>query len=258
MQKLPSVNDIAAFMESIAPPETAESYDNVGLLTGRRDTPVSRVLVALDATPEVVGEAVALGAEMIISHHPLMFHPIRTLEESTPEAQALCALVRGSIALYAAHTNLDKSPYSGSMALANALALSNARTDDCLVLGELAEDMPLQALVPLCESALRASVRVYGHAERVRTLAVAGGAADEFWPQARALGAQALLTGEVRHHNGIAASASGFVLLEGGHCQTEVLFAKPLARCLQNHFRALQYTLDVFTSVRSPYGGALT
>jgi len=214
-----TVRDIHSMIQQIAPFETAEAFDNVGLLLGHMNRPVTKILVALDVTMDVVKEAVNLGAELIISHHPLLFRARKDLVEDDPEATILCEMVRHQLSLISAHTNLDKTEWSGSACAARMLGLSNLRkADDFLFLGELDPPISASELAKRISSVLSVDARCYGNGDNlISTLAIAGGAYDEGWHAAMEMGAQALLTGEVRHHNALAAVMSDFVLFDGGH-----------------------------------------
>jgi dinuclear metal center YbgI/SA1388 family protein len=118
-----SVSDIAKIIEEWAPPSTAQSYDNVGLQVGRAERSVSRVIVALDLTPEVVDEAIRENADLIITHHPLLFRPLKTLTGGDFVSGLALRLAESGIALYAAHTNLDAARDGVSFALASSLDL---------------------------------------------------------------------------------------------------------------------------------------
>lgn len=250
-----AIEDIIA---SLAPVETAEDYDNVGLLLGRRDAPVTRILVALDVTEDVAREAQGLGAELIVSHHPLLFHGRKTLVEEDPEAAVLCRLIRGRISLISAHTNLDQTEWSGSACCARLLGLSKLRRAGYLFIGELPEPLPVPALRRKIGAALSAEVRCYGpeNPAPVSTLAIAGGAYGEGWEEARKCGAQALLTGEARHHQALAAAMSGFILLDAGHYATEVPLVPVLAEYLQKRLDDVQYNIRVYPSQSAPFGRA--
>lgn len=121
------VRDIASRMEEIAPPELAAEGDNVGLLLGDPDREVERVLLALDVTGEVVREAIGRGAGMIISHHPLIFRPLRRLVHNDPVGRLATELLQNGIALYSAHTNLDCCQEGVNAALADSLGLKEVR-----------------------------------------------------------------------------------------------------------------------------------
>ena len=105
-----TVYDIVRFMESIAPQSKKESWDNVGLLCGRRDKQVTAILVALDPFEDVAEEAVKLGADLIVTHHPLIFHPLYSLTDDTAIGRTAATLLRHDIAAFSAHTNLDIAP----------------------------------------------------------------------------------------------------------------------------------------------------
>jgi len=121
------VRDVAAILEEWAPPEIAWEGDNVGLQVGRGDDPVRGILVSLDVTDDVIREARQCRASLIVSHHPLVFRPLRAVATDTPLGQRIAGLLRYRIALYAAHTNLDFALAGTSFALAERLGLSGAR-----------------------------------------------------------------------------------------------------------------------------------
>ena len=104
-----TVKTIEDILNELAPVETAESYDNVGALVGRRDAQVTKILVALDCTWDVVQEAEKLEAELIVSHHPLFFHARKNLLEEDAEGRILCEMARKHLSLVSAHTNLDQT-----------------------------------------------------------------------------------------------------------------------------------------------------
>ncbi len=251
-----TVKTIEDMLNELAPMETAESYDNVGALVGRRDAKVTKILVALDCTWDVVKEAETLGAELIVSHHPLLFHARKNLLEEDAEGRILCEMIRNNLSLVSAHTNLDQTEYSGSAACAKLLGLNNIRREtNYLFLGELETPMKAAELEKKISSVLSFPVRCYGDGNlMISTLAIAGGADDGDWTAAKALGAQALLTGEVRHHNALAASMSDFVLFDGGHYGTEAPLTPFLAEYLQNRLNDVQYNVRVFPSQCAPFG----
>lgn len=118
-----TVADIHEAIEAWAPAATAQSYDNVGLLVGRMKRPVSRVLVALDVTPEIIDEAIESGADCIVVHHPLIFKPLKRLTDGSLESSMALRLAEAGIALYAAHTNLDAARDGVSFQLARDLGV---------------------------------------------------------------------------------------------------------------------------------------
>lgn len=251
-----TVRTIEEMLFEIAPKETAEAYDNVGAIVGKRSAEVSRILVALDCTMDVVREAEKVGAELIVTHHPLLFHARKNLLEEDPEGQILCELARRNISLIAAHTNLDQTELSGSASCARLLHLQNLRKEtNYLFLGELPQPMKAAALEESISAVIRFPTRRYGDENAlISTLAIAGGADDGDWLEAKTLGAQALLTGEVRHHNALSAAMSGFVLFDGGHWGTEAPLVPVLSEYLQNRLNDVQYKVRVYPSLCAPFG----
>lgn len=251
-----TVGMIEKMLDECAPMETAEEYDNVGALVGARDRKVTKILVALDAAMSVVAEAKKIGAELIVTHHPLMFHGRKHLLEEDAEGKILCEMVRAHLSLIAAHTNLDQTFLSGSAACARRLGLKNIRKgSDYLFLGELPEPRQANAYEDEITHALFFPARCYcGESTLITTLAIGGGACDEKWMEARALGAQALLTGEVRHHNALAAAQEGFMIFDGGHCGTEAPLVPALAEYLQNRLNDVQCNVRVYPSLSQPFG----
>ena len=250
-----TVGLVESILNEYADMESAEDYDNVGALVGRRDQEVTKILVALDATMDVVREAEGMGAELIVTHHPLMFHARKNLLEEDPEGRILCEMVRARLSLIAAHTNLDQTSLSGSACCAGLLKLQDVRREGYLFIGQLPKPMAAAALKDVITRALSFPVRCYGDGSRIiDTLAIGGGACDEEWQEAQNQGAQALLTGEVRHHNALAASMSDFVMFDGGHFGTEAPLVPELAKYLQNRLNDVKYNVTVFPSQCAPFG----
>lgn len=255
---LMNVRDALNWLNDLASFDSAEDFDNVGLLIGDERLPVQTVVFGLDATPALVREAVRLHAQLIVTHHPLMFHAAKNLLEDDYEGHVIRTLIQHNISLIAAHTNLDQSPvYSGSAVLAELLHLQNVRQEGFIFLGDVPEGEITADKLRQCIAQVEDEyIYLYGDASKpIRTLAICGGAFDEGYLQARQLGAQAYLTGEIRHHNAIAAVGSGFVLFGGGHFGTEAVLVPKLAGALQNALNALQYYVYVYPSVYRPYGG---
>lgn len=253
-----TVRDVYDWLNQIAPFDTAESYDNAGLLLGSMSAPAERILVALDAVPQVVEEAVSHQVQLIVTHHPLMFHAVKNLLDDDYESRVIRTLISHNISLIAAHTNLDRSPiYSGSAVMAEKLHLQNVRQEGFIFIGDIPDgEIGANDLRRRITDAEDEYIYLYGDArKKIRTLAICGGAFDEGYSQAIALGAQAYLTGEVRHHNALAAIGSGIVLFGGGHFGTEALLVPKLAGALQNAMDALKYRVVVYPSAFRPYGG---
>lgn len=247
-----SVADVIAAVEEFAPASLAEPWDNVGLMFGGRSWPVAHVLLALDATPAVVAQAEGLQDAMIITHHPLFFEPIRALVEDEFAFHVVQALAQGNIALYSAHTNLDKSPTHGTpQALAEALGFG-AGADG--VRGETisgglgsvvnaAQPGNRQDLAALVAQKLGSRVvQLVGEGRGLaRRIALVPGSGGDALASARAAGAHVMVTGELKHHEALEAELLGPAVIVAGHFETE----RPVLGLLQRALRERLPGLDI-------------
>ena len=244
-----TVGDVRSWIDGFAPFELAEEWDNVGVLAGSEAGEVSAILCALELNPMVIAEAKRLGANLIVTHHPILFRGRKNLREDDAEGRMLCALVRSGIALIAAHTNFDNATPGVNDALAARLGLTGVEAGEN---GMRIGDAPDDTLGTFCARATRAlggPVRRYGEPERaIRRVAVLGGAGGEFAEQARAAGADAYLTGEISHHRAWDAYLSGLCVLEAGHAATELPAVEMLADGLQKAADGVQWKLPVYVS----------
>lgn len=237
------VSELCALINELAPFDTQESWDNCGLLTGRLSWEVSGVHFALDVTERVIDEAAAAHANVIVTHHPLMFSPRRSMTEEDYEGRLLCRMIRERIALITAHTCLDRAPGGVNDTLASLLDLRDVRGEGFLRVGLLPVSLTAGTLPAYVSSRLNGCVRVFGQmpSDRpIRTLGVSSGGGSEFWQEAASLGAEAFLTGEMKHHHALALADAGLLGLEGGHFATEEPGIFALADALQTRLDALQ------------------
>ena len=249
------VSDVRALVNGIAPFELAEEWDNVGLLLGRRSAPVTRVLVALDLTQEAVNEAKALGAQAIVTHHPIMFSARKRVTDDDREGRLMLDLAAAGIAHIAAHTNLDSAPGGVNDTLMAAMGAENIRGEGFVRAGDLPGGMTLGRLAALARTRLHGEVRVYGAEDMpVHVLGCCSGAGGGEVAAARAMGADCFITGEIRHHEALDAVDSGVCVLEAGHFETENPVCEVLRTALQNAADALEYNLTVFCPGVKPFG----
>lgn len=251
-----TMGQILVLLNEMAPPELAESYDNVGLLAGHPDWPVEKILVGLDLTMGAVEEAEAMGAQLIVTHHPILFRGRKNLREDDAEGAAVCAMIRKGIGLIAAHTNFDNAEIGVNDALAEALGLDDIRPlPQGMRVGKLESVHTPESLGAMVEKRLGGRARIY--AERpdaaIECVAVCGGAGGDFFELAACSGAQAFVTGEVKHHDALAAVAAGLCLIEAGHYETEHIAIKLLADGLQKKINAVQYNVTVNESAYAPF-----
>ncbi|GAB3748115.1 Nif3-like dinuclear metal center hexameric protein [Nocardiopsis nanhaiensis] len=222
-----ALSDVTAAFEEVYPPQWAASWDAVGLVCGDPAQPVEKILFAVDPVDAVVDEAVTWGADLIITHHPLMLRGVTSVAAHTPKGRIVHRLIRSGVALYTAHTNADTAAPGVSDALARAVGLTGQlrplepdTTDPegrrgIGRIGELAEPLVLRDFADRVARGLPATaggIRVAGDLDRlVTTVAVSGGAGDSLLGAARAADVDAYVTSDLRHH-----PASEFVEEPGG------------------------------------------
>ena len=248
------VQDILNYIDDLAPFETQDSFDNSGLLVGDPAWEVRGIHVAMDVTSSVLDEAIQCGANLIVTHHPMMFAARKRLVETDSEAKLLCRMIRHEIALIAAHTNLDQAPGGINDVLAKAIGLTNITGEAYVRIGDLPAPMTAEAFARQAGDALRAVVRIMGQPEKeIYRVAVTSGAGSDSVKDALALGADAFLTGEAKHHHALEAAEAGMIIFEAGHHATEEPGIFALADALQNHLNTLQYKIHVSKSTARPY-----
>ena len=235
------VKDVIAAMEKIAPTELACEWDHIGLMIGDTNEQVKGVLLALYAQSEAIDEAMKIGANMIITHHPLFFDPLTSVDYQTPRGANVRKLIKNDIQLYSAHTNLDKAPNGVNHALASALGL---------IMQISLEDVE----VGLCGSVGQSSVSLFGFADMVKEklgasglilntdkdkevsrVFVQGGAfEEESIPVLKSYRVDVVVTGEMKHHNMIDLEESGIAVIAAGHEVTERIVLPSLKEQLLN------------------------
>ncbi|TVL89983.1 Nif3-like dinuclear metal center hexameric protein [Streptomyces sp. SAJ15] len=237
---MPALSDVLSALDALWPPEWAEQWDAVGTVcgdVGNPDAQVSRVLFAVDPVQEVADEAVRLGADLLVTHHPLYLRGTTTVAADTFKGRVVHTLIKNDIALHVAHTNADRADPGVSDALAGALDLrvtaplvpDSADPAGRRGLGRICE---LQTPETLAEFARRAAdrlpataqgIRFAGDPDRViRTVAVCGGSGDSLFDEVRAAGVDAYLTADLRHHPASEASQrSPLGLVDAAHWATE-------------------------------------
>ena len=237
------VSDIIGAIEEFAPASAQESWDNTGLCIGSPSDEVGEVLLGLDCTPSLVDEAKALGANMIVTHHPLIFKGLRRISGDDPVGEAVMKAVRAGIAVYAAHTSADKVPGGVSWAMAERLSLSGCEVLDpesdgigLGVVGNLPAPVSGREAVDLVKesfglTALRSSKPVEGPVKRV---AVCGGSGASLIGAAERAGAQLFVTADVSYHNFF--TPEGFMVMDIGHFESEVGIVSILFSIIKKKF----------------------
>lgn len=227
-----TVGDIFDLIDSFAPFSAQQSYDNSGICAGSRMQPVTKILTALDITCDVVREAAAKGCELVISHHPVIFRPLRTLSPDDPAVM----LAASGISAICAHTSFDSAVGGMNDLLAEKLRLTVLEPlafEEGKPIGyvcELSDELSASELASFCKQRLGCRVVRYTNTDnRIAKVGICSGSGGDLLVSALAKGCGALITGDVKHSCFIDAQNRGFCLIDAGHFYTENIFHEALA-----------------------------
>jgi dinuclear metal center YbgI/SA1388 family protein len=236
------LKDILAYVGQFAPWELAEPWDNVGLMVGNPDQEATGVLIALDPTLQVIEEAILEKANIILTHHPLIFHPLKSINTATPIGQFLKKALVHDIAVVSCHTNLDIISDGVSDALARALYLRNTRPLNLTgkrpdqgfgKVGNLPTPMQGESFIHFVAQRLNLQAMMIAgpQPETVSTIAVCGGSGSDLAEAALQAGADIYITAELKHSVARWAEDNGLCVIDAGHFATEnIIIPSLLAR----------------------------
>ena len=252
------VINVCQCIDAFAPFETQWDFDNSGFQVGRRDQEVTKLLVSLDITREVVEEAVRLGAELIVVHHPVIFHPVKSVIDGTPTGEILLALIEHRIAAICAHTNLDAACGGVNDCLAEALGLTEI--GQLQQAGVDAQGRPYgigrvgtvhrpglsarEYAAFVKERLNAANVRFVGGGKPVQRVAVGGGACGSMLEDVVAQGCDTFVTADLKYNQFLDAKALGLNLLDAGHFPTENVVCGPMVQWLSEAFPRVEVRLS--------------
>ncbi len=237
------VKDIIKVIEDFAPLAVQEGWDNSGLCVGSPEDEVNGVLIALDCTPQLVDEAVACGADMIVTHHPLIFSGLKKISPETQVGRAVIKAVKAGVSIYAAHTSADKvlSGVSGDMArklgLEDVEILQKAGDETGLgVVGNLPQPVSAEEVIRLVKQrfALKTAKVSRPLDVPVSRVAMCGGSGGSLIGEARRSGAQLYISGDISYHNFFA--EDGFMIMDIGHYESEIGIVDILFSLIKKNF----------------------
>lgn len=251
-----TVREIRDFLFTLAPAEMKESWDNVGLLCGRGDAEVDTVLVALDPFPQVAREAREIGAQLLVTHHPLIFDDIKAVNDDTIVGRTLLELIEHGVAAVNLHTNLDAVAGGVNDVLAEVLDLRDVRVLEPAGKDEqgreygigrygTVEETPLPVFLQAVREKLRCGgLRYVDGGRPVSRVAVGGGACGGFLPRVAELGCDTFVTADLKYNQFADAQALGINLIDAGHFPTEAPACQYLADALAAQFPELKIRLS--------------
>lgn len=250
---------IIKYMNELAPEYLAEDWDNVGLLVGNKYSTVKKVLVALDCIDSVIDEAIELGANLIVTHHPLIFKPIKKINSDTLNG-IIYKLIQNNISLYSAHTNFDIADGGTNDILANKLGLKNIEILDITDegskqygigrLGVLDKDTTFLEYAKNIKQILNlSSMNIIGDIDKkIKKVALCTGSGSEYLVKAYEKGADLYISGDVKFHDAQKAQELGICWIDATHYASENIAMPILAKYLQEHSQLNNWQIEVFVS----------
>ncbi|MCK9174729.1 MAG: Nif3-like dinuclear metal center hexameric protein [Desulforhopalus sp.] len=245
-------------IDAITPFHLAESWDNVGMMTGSATCEVRGVLAALDVSPPVLKEATERGCNVILSHHPLIFHPLKQLLTDSAEGRMLQEILRGDIVVISSHTSFDNAVGGVSDWLGKRLGLvdrqpllpGKSADTGTGTIGCLASPLAGHAFLSrLLEVLNLPGVPVAGELpEQVQRVAICGGSGSGFAREAKNAGADLYLSAEIKHDTALWAAANRFCIIDGGHYPTEKPAMELLVKRISETLTSLGESLQVVES----------
>ena len=230
-----TVNEVFSFLQEWCPLSLAMSGDNPGFLVGDKNEKVKKILVALDCTSELIEKAAKVGANLIVTHHPIIYAPLKNVTEKS----RVYKLIKNGISVISMHTNLDVAKGGINDCLANALKLKNItelynqEIDFTSRIGELEKPISAEELAFFVKNTLGGNIRYNDGKRLIKRVAVCGGSGSDMFIPALLSKADALVTADIKHSLFITANEKNFTIIDGGHFYTENLIIEPLASYLK-------------------------
>lgn len=229
--------DFAAAINRICPMELAEEWDNCGWQIKLNNPQIKKVLVCLDVCDDTVEEAIVKGCDVILSHHPLLFNPVKSIDEDDPKGRYITALIQKGISCYAAHTCFDSADGGNNDYLMKALGVSNPVKfcGNICRIGLLDRPVTMEKLAERIQNSCMGSTVKYSDEpyKIIKKIALCTGAGGEFIYEAAKAGADCYISGEFKHHELVYAKDFGICVADAGHYGTEFCFAENMAAQLK-------------------------
>lgn len=234
-----TVKDIYSFLDSIAPFSTSAPWDNTGLLVGDENKNVKKVMISLDVTDDVIDQATKEKVDLVITHHPIIFDPVKSVTSDT----LLYKAVSSGLSFISSHTCLDIAKDGVNDCLANAVGIKNIESieeDVFLKLGEI-EEKSEDEFVAILKDKLSCNVLYNSTGNKIKKVAFCSGSGGDLWELAKEIEADALLTGEAKYHEFLDASFNNISIFACGHFETEVVVIDMLREKLEKEFKTIKF-----------------
>lgn len=259
------LSDIFNIMEEIAPMSLAESWDNIGLQIGNPEEELQGVMLALDASIEAVEDAANSGFNLLLTHHPLFFSPLSSININSPSGKLIEASIKKSVSIFSSHTNLDSVSGGVSDMLADLLELgnrepiepANASGEGLGRMGTLSKALSIEEIVTILKKKLSAkNVGVIGDTNmRVNKVALCGGSGGSLIGAASRLGADLFISGDIKYHQAREAEELALPVIDVGHFSSEKIAIDGLKNILKAKLkkRGIKVPLKIFEKEKEPF-----
>ncbi|NME35666.1 MULTISPECIES: Nif3-like dinuclear metal center hexameric protein [Fusobacterium] len=258
------LNEIIKILEKKFPVTNSEEWDNVGLLIGKRNKEIKNIQISLDITDMVLENAIKNNIDLIISHHPMIFSGIKRINSDTVLGNKIIKSIENNISIYTLHTNLDSTigglnDFVGErLGLINGKIIDEIKENECGIgrVYSLKEKEDFNDfLQKIKETFLEENIRVVGRdlaSKEIKKIAIVNGAGSSYWRKAKKIGADLLITGDVKYHEALDALEENFILIDIGHYETEHFFGKIILKELEEikDVNIIEFNdLPVFTKI---------
>lgn len=261
------ISDVINLMEKIAPESLKESYDNVGFMVGDKSKTITKVLVALDCTLKVIEEAKVVGAELILTHHPLLFKKPKSITTDTLQGKKIINLIKSDIALYSSHTNWDSVNGGLNDTFVKLLGFKESKIIDRNPLDNeagvgrivyLTEELTIEEIINRIKDKFKLeNFRFSGEKnKKIKTIALVNGSGEDYLESAYGLGAELLITGDTTYHFISDYEEMGLSVIDIGHFNSEWPLLIELSKSIEEALEPLGVDIIVSKEVKDPYNFA--
>ena len=236
------VKDIIGNLEKKYPKANAESWDNVGLIVGKLNQEVRKVQLSLDTTDKVIENAIKNSADLIITHHPMIFKPVKTITTMDNLGRKIIKIIENNRSLYAMHTNLDSSKDGLNDYILNLLEVENSKVidvnefDNEVGIGRLytlSKEMNIDEYATFVKNSLKIkNIRIISENREkiIKKVALINGSGMSYWRKVKSLGADLFITGDIGYHDALDAKEAGINVFDIGHFESENCFVELLRK----------------------------
>ncbi|MBR6510601.1 MAG: Nif3-like dinuclear metal center hexameric protein [Clostridia bacterium] len=236
-----TVNNIFEFLNRLFPTDTACDFDNVGLLVGDGEAEVKKALISLDCTFDTLNEAIKNGCELIITHHPVIFTPLKSVTEES----IIFNLIKNNIAVISMHTNMDIGANGVNDCLCQNIGLKDIKSliaeDGYLLKSGEIEPQSASDFAKHLKSVLGGRIKFCDGGKPIKNVLVCSGSGGDFLLDAKLHKFDALVTADIKHNKFLEAKDIGISLFDAGHFETEDIIVEPLKETLANEFNSIDF-----------------